>query len=56
MKVFDGVLIYIVLKKLWKVFFNKYVFIKINLNDEKYIVINDFNNEWYYCCYCYFFR
>ncbi|WP_120992127.1 Jag N-terminal domain-containing protein [Helicobacter pylori] len=41
----DGVLTYIALKKLRKAFPNKYVSIKTNLNDEKYIVINDFNNE-----------
>ncbi|MEJ8616519.1 Jag N-terminal domain-containing protein [Helicobacter pylori] len=40
-----GVLTYIALKKLRKAFPNKYVSIKTNLNDEKYIVINDFNNE-----------
>ncbi|MCQ2708622.1 Jag N-terminal domain-containing protein [Helicobacter pylori] len=45
MKVPDGVLTYIALKKLRKAFPNKYVSIKTNLNDEKYIVINDFNNE-----------
>ncbi|MGL2344231.1 Jag N-terminal domain-containing protein [Helicobacter pylori] len=45
MKAPDGVLTYIVLKKLRKAFPNKYVSIKTNLNDEKYIVINDFNNE-----------
>ncbi|GAA8396990.1 Jag N-terminal domain-containing protein [Helicobacter pylori] len=45
MKAPDGVLIYIALKKLRKAFPNKYVSIKTNLNDEKYIVINDFNNE-----------
>ncbi|GAA6887063.1 Jag N-terminal domain-containing protein [Helicobacter pylori] len=45
MKAPDGVLTYIALKKLRKVFPNKYVSIKTNLNDEKYIVINDFNNE-----------
>ncbi len=45
MKAPDGVLTYIALKKLRKAFPNKYVFIKTNLNDEKYIVINDFNNE-----------
>ncbi|GAA8450682.1 Jag N-terminal domain-containing protein [Helicobacter pylori] len=44
MKAPDGVLTYIALKKLRKVFPNKYVSIKTNLNDEKYIVINDFNN------------
>ncbi|WP_231171401.1 Jag N-terminal domain-containing protein [Helicobacter pylori] len=41
----NGVLTYIALKKLRKAFPNKYVSIKTNLNDEKYIVINDFNNE-----------
>ncbi|GAA7901052.1 Jag N-terminal domain-containing protein [Helicobacter pylori] len=41
----DGVLTYNALKKLRKAFPNKYVSIKTNLNDEKYIVINDFNNE-----------
>ncbi|GAA7272068.1 Jag N-terminal domain-containing protein [Helicobacter pylori] len=41
----DSVLTYIALKKLRKAFPNKYVSIKTNLNDEKYIVINDFNNE-----------
>ncbi len=45
MKAPDGVLTYIALKKLRKAFPNKYVSIKANLNDEKYIVINDFNNE-----------
>ncbi|WP_187887496.1 Jag N-terminal domain-containing protein [Helicobacter pylori] len=45
MKAPDGVLPYIALKKLRKAFPNKYVSIKTNLNDEKYIVINDFNNE-----------
>ncbi|RKV14575.1 Jag N-terminal domain-containing protein [Helicobacter pylori] len=45
MKAPDGVLTYITLKKLRKAFPNKYVSIKTNLNDEKYIVINDFNNE-----------
>ncbi len=45
MKASDGVLTYIALKKLRKAFPNKYVSIKTNLNDEKYIVINDFNNE-----------
>lgn len=45
MKAPDGVLTYIALKKLRKAFPNKNVSIKTNLNDEKYIVINDFNNE-----------
>ncbi|WRA13045.1 Jag N-terminal domain-containing protein [Helicobacter pylori] len=45
MKAPDGVLTYIALKKLRKAFPNKYVSIKTNLNDEKYIVINDFNDE-----------
>ncbi|WRB32961.1 Jag N-terminal domain-containing protein [Helicobacter pylori] len=45
MKAPDGVLTYIALKKLRKAFPNKYVSTKTNLNDEKYIVINDFNNE-----------
>ncbi len=45
MKAPDGVLTYIALKKLRKAFPNKYVSIKTNLNYEKYIVINDFNNE-----------
>ncbi|GAA8902674.1 Jag N-terminal domain-containing protein [Helicobacter pylori] len=45
MKAPDGVLTYIALKKLRKAFPNKYISIKTNLNDEKYIVINDFNNE-----------
>ncbi|EMH07516.1 hypothetical protein HMPREF1410_01585 [Helicobacter pylori GAM249T] len=45
MKAPDGVLTYIALKKLRRAFPNKYVSIKTNLNDEKYIVINDFNNE-----------
>ncbi|UOS70379.1 Jag N-terminal domain-containing protein [Helicobacter pylori] len=45
MKAPDGVLTYIALKKLRKAFPNKYVSIKTNLNEEKYIVINDFNNE-----------
>ncbi|AFI05196.1 Jag N-terminal domain-containing protein [Helicobacter cetorum] len=45
MKALDGVLTYIALKKLRKTFPNKYVSLKTNLNDEKYIVINDFNNE-----------
>ncbi|GAA8311910.1 Jag N-terminal domain-containing protein [Helicobacter pylori] len=45
MKAPDGVLIYIALKKLRKAFPNKYVSIKTNLNDEKYIVINDFNHN-----------
>ncbi len=45
MKAPDGVLTYIALKKLRKAFPNEYVSIKTNLNDEKYIVINDFNNE-----------
>ncbi|PDW23407.1 Jag N-terminal domain-containing protein [Helicobacter pylori] len=45
MKTPDGVLTHIALKKLRKAFPNKYVSIKTNLNDEKYIVINDFNNE-----------
>ncbi len=45
MKAPDNVLTYIALRKLRKAFPNKYVSIKTNLNDEKYIVINDFNNE-----------
>ncbi|GAA9788694.1 Jag N-terminal domain-containing protein [Helicobacter pylori] len=45
MKAPDGVLTYIALKKLRKAFPNKYVSIKTNLNDEKYIVINDFTHE-----------
>ncbi|GAA7127194.1 Jag N-terminal domain-containing protein [Helicobacter pylori] len=45
MKAPDDVLTYIALKKLRKAFPNKYVSIKTNLNDEKYIIINDFNNE-----------
>ncbi len=45
MKAPDDVLTYIALKKLRKALPNKYVSIKTNLNDEKYIVINDFNNE-----------
>ncbi len=45
MKAPDGVLTYIALKRLRKAFPNKYVSIKTNLNDEKCIVINDFNNE-----------
>ncbi len=45
MKAPDGVLTYIALKRLREAFPNKYVSIKTNLNDEKYIVINDFNNE-----------
>ncbi|OKB26541.1 spoIIIJ-associated protein [Helicobacter pylori] len=45
MKAPDGVLTYIALKKLRKAFPNKYVSIKTNLNDEKYIVINDFNHN-----------
>ncbi len=45
MKASDGVLTYIALKKLRKAFPNKYVSIKTNLNDEKYIVINDFNHN-----------
>ncbi|GAA9265291.1 Jag N-terminal domain-containing protein [Helicobacter pylori] len=45
MKAPDGVLTYIALKKLRKTFPNKYVSIKTNLNDEKYIVINDFNHN-----------
>lgn len=45
MKAPDGVLTYIALKKLRKAFPNKYVSIKTNLNDEKYIIINDLNNE-----------
>ncbi len=45
MKAPDGILTYIALKKLRKAFPNKYISIKTNLNDEKYIVINDFNNE-----------
>lgn len=56
MKAPDGVLTYIALKKLRKAFPNKYVSIKTNLNDEKYIVINDFNNEWHHRRYCYPFR
>lgn len=56
MKAPDGVLTYIALKKLRKAFPNKYVSIKTNLNDEKYIVINDFNNEWHYRRYRYPFR
>lgn len=56
MKAPDGVLIYIALKKLRKAFPNKYVSIKTNLNDEKYIVINDFNNEWHHRRYRYPFR
>ena len=56
MKAPDGVLTYIALKKLRKAFPNKYVSIKTNLNDEKYIVINDFNNEWHHRCYRYPFR
>ena len=53
MKAPDGVLTYIALKKLRKAFPNKYVSIKTNLNDEKYIVINDFNNEWHHRRYRY---
>ncbi|GAA7275723.1 Jag N-terminal domain-containing protein [Helicobacter pylori] len=45
MKAPDGVLTHIALKKLRKAFPNKYVSIKTNLNDEKYIVINDFNHN-----------
>ncbi len=45
MKAPDGVLTYIALKKLRKAFPNKYVSIKTNLNDEKYIIINDFHNN-----------
>ncbi|GAA6988968.1 Jag N-terminal domain-containing protein [Helicobacter pylori] len=45
MKAPDGVLTYIALKKLRKAFPNKYVSIKTNLNDEKYIVINDFHHN-----------
>ncbi len=45
MKAPDGVLTYIALKKLRKAFPNKYVSIKTNLNDEKCIVINDFNHD-----------
>ncbi|GAA7912045.1 Jag N-terminal domain-containing protein [Helicobacter pylori] len=45
MKAPDSVLTYIALKKLRKAFPNKYVSIKTNLNDEKYIVINDFNHN-----------
>ncbi len=45
MKAPDGVLTYIALKKLRKAFPNKHVSIKTNLNDEKYIVINDFNHN-----------
>ncbi len=45
MKAPDGVLTYIALKKLRKAFPNKYVSIKTNLNDEKYIIINDFNHN-----------
>ncbi len=45
MKAPDGVLTYIALKKLRKAFPNKYVSIKTNLNNEKYIVINDFNHN-----------
>lgn len=56
MKASDGVLTYIALKKLRKAFPNKYVSIKTNLNDEKYIVINDFNNEWHHRRYRYPFR
>ncbi len=56
MKAPDGVLTYIALKKLRKAFPNKYVSIKTNLNDEKYIVINDFNNEWHHRRYRYPFR
>lgn len=56
MKAPDGVLTYIALKKLRKAFPNKYVSIKTNLNDEKYIVINDFNNEWHHRRYRYTFR
>lgn len=56
MKTPDGVLTYIALKKLRKAFPNKYVSIKTNLNDEKYIVINDFNNEWHHRRYRYPFR
>lgn len=52
----DDVLTYIALKKLRKAFPNKYVSIKTNLNDEKYIVINDFNNEWHHRRYRYPFR
>lgn len=56
MKTPDGVLTYIALKKLRKAFPNKYVSIKTNLNDEKYIVINDFNNEWHHRRYRHPFR
>lgn len=56
MKAPDGVLTYIALKKLRKAFPNKYVSIKTNLNDEKYIVINDFNHEWHHRRYRYPFR
>lgn len=56
MKAPDSVLTYIALKKLRKAFPNKYVSIKTNLNDEKYIVINDFNNEWHHRRYRYPFR
>ncbi|AFX89239.1 Jag N-terminal domain-containing protein [Helicobacter pylori] len=45
MKAPDGVLTYIALKKLRKAFPNKYVSIKTNLNDEKCIIINDFNHN-----------
>ncbi|GAA8040098.1 Jag N-terminal domain-containing protein [Helicobacter pylori] len=45
MKAPDSVLTYIALKKLRKAFPNKYISIKTNLNDEKYIVINDFNHN-----------
>ncbi|WP_104713328.1 Jag N-terminal domain-containing protein [Helicobacter cetorum] len=41
-KALDGVLTYIALKKLRKTFPNKYISLKTNLNDEQYIVINDF--------------
>ncbi len=45
MKAPDGVLTYIALNKLRKAFPNKYVSIKTNLNDEKCIIINDFNHN-----------
>ncbi|PAF53314.1 hypothetical protein BKH42_06775 [Helicobacter sp. 13S00482-2] len=41
-KPLDGVLAYIALKKLRETFPNKYVSFRINAQDERYIVVNDF--------------
>jgi len=43
-KVFDGVLIHLVLKELRQEFPNKYVAIKTNPKGEKYIIVNEYRN------------